>query len=179
MKRKCSIEEKLEAIALVEQGETARSVSDRLHLGHHVLYEWLEAYRREGISGLKEKKSGPKKHLSFEEKCRIVREHQESELTLYQISVLHGVSSPTLSRWLADVDRGGLEALKRKKSESVRTGMARRKRLPKEECEKENERLRKENERLRAENLLLKKVKALVEEREARNKAIGRAPSKN
>ena len=31
------------------------------------------------------------------------------------------------------------------------------KRLPKEECEKENERLRKENERLRAENLLLKR----------------------
>ena len=50
------------------------------------------------------------------------------------------------------------------------------KRLPKEECEKENERLRKENERLRAENLLLKKVKALVEERESRNRRIGRGP---
>jgi len=54
-----------------------------------------------------------------------------------------------------------------------------KKRLPKEECEKENERLRKENERLRLENLLLKKVRALVEEREARNRAIGRKPSKN
>jgi transposase len=53
------------------------------------------------------------------------------------------------------------------------------KRLPKEEYEKENERLRKENERLRLENLLLKKVKALVEEREARNRAIGRKPSKD
>ena len=57
--------------------------------------------------------------------------------------------------------------------------MVRMKRLPKEECEKENERLRKENERLRLEILLLKKVRALVEEREARNKAIGRKPSKN
>ena len=53
------------------------------------------------------------------------------------------------------------------------------KRLPKEEYEKENERLRKENERLRLENLLLKKVRALVEEREAQNRAIGRKPSKN
>ena len=53
------------------------------------------------------------------------------------------------------------------------------KRLPKEEYEKENERLRKENERLRLENLLLKKVKALVEEREARNRVIGHGPSKN
>ena len=50
---------------------------------------------------------------------------------------------------------------------------------PKEEYEKENERLRKENERLRLENLLLKKVRALVEEREARNRAIGNGPSKN
>ena len=50
------------------------------------------------------------------------------------------------------------------------------KKLTKEDIEKENERLRKENERLRLENLLLKKVKAIVEEREARNKAIGRKP---
>ena len=35
------------------------------------------------------------------------------------------------------------------------------KRLPKEEYEKENERLRKENERLRLENLLLKKSESL------------------
>ena len=38
MKRKCSLEEKLEAIALVEQGMSARSVSDKLHLGHHILF---------------------------------------------------------------------------------------------------------------------------------------------
>ena len=48
------------------------------------------------------------------------------------------------------------------------------KQLSNEEIEKEYERLCKENERLRLENLLLKKVKAIVEEREARNKAIGR-----
>lgn len=38
MKRKCSLEEKLAAIALVEQGMSARSVSDKLHLGHHILF---------------------------------------------------------------------------------------------------------------------------------------------
>ena len=43
MKKEFSLEEKLEAISLVFQGESARSVSDRLHLGHHLLYEWLEA----------------------------------------------------------------------------------------------------------------------------------------
>ena len=76
------------------------------------------------------------------------------------------------------VEEGGFEALLPQKR-GPKTGMVRTKRLPKEEYEKENERLRKENERLRLENLLLKKVRALVEEREARNRAIGRKPSKN
>ena len=43
----------------------------------------------------------------------------------------------------------------------------------------ELELLRYENERLRAEVALLKKVRALVEEREARLRATGRKPSKN
>ena len=52
-----------------------------------------------------------------------------------------------------------------------------RKKKPKEMTELE--RLRYENECLRAENALLKKVKALVEAREARLKEIGRKPSKD
>ena len=43
----------------------------------------------------------------------------------------------------------------------------------------ELEMLRKRNEYLEAENALLKKVKALVEEREARLRAIGQKPSKD
>ena len=43
----------------------------------------------------------------------------------------------------------------------------------------ELEMLRKRNEYLEAENALLKKVKALVEERKARLREIGRKPSKN
>ena len=33
--RRRTLEEKLEAIRLVEEGNSARSVSDRLHIGHH------------------------------------------------------------------------------------------------------------------------------------------------
>ena len=120
-----------------------------------------------------------KSHLSYEKKCEIMHEYQKKDLTLYQISARYGISSSTLCDWISKVESGGLEALKRKMSETHETGMARTKRLPKEEYEKENERLRKENERLRLENLLLKKVRALVEEREAQNRAIGRKPSKN
>lgn len=51
MKKEFSLEEKLEAISFVFQGETARSVSDRLHLGHHILYEWLAAYKSKHSQG--------------------------------------------------------------------------------------------------------------------------------
>ena len=43
----------------------------------------------------------------------------------------------------------------------------------------ELEQLRMRNEWLEAENALLKKVKALVEAREARQREIGQKPSKN
>ena len=178
MKKGFSVEEKLEAISFVFQGETASSVSNRLHLGHHILYEWLEAYKSKGIQGLKPKKKGQSK-LSYEEKCKIVREYHEGELTLYQLSVKHNVSESAICTWINLAERNGFEALASHKSRHFQTGDHMVKRLPKEEYEKENERLRKENERLRLENLLLKKVKALVEEREARNRAIGRKPSKS
>ena len=154
MKKEFSVEEKLEAISYVFQGESARSVSDRLHLGHHLLYEWLDAYRSKGIPGLKPKKKGRSK-LPYEERCKIVREYHERELTLHQLSVKYNISESAICTWAKLVERNGFEALASHKS------------------------IRKENERLRLENLLLKKVRALVEEREARNRAIGRKPSKN
>ena len=85
MKKEFSLEEKMSAIGFVFQGESARSVSRRLHLGHHILYEWIESYKLLGIEGLKFKRK-KKKRLSYEEKCKIVREYQESELTLFQLS---------------------------------------------------------------------------------------------
>ena len=64
MKKEFSLEEKLSAIGLVFQGESARSVSRKLHLGHHLLYEWIESYKLLGIEGLKLKRK-KKKRLSY------------------------------------------------------------------------------------------------------------------
>ena len=178
MQRNFSIEEKLSAIGLVFQGESARSVSRKLHLGHHILYEWIESYKLRGIEGLKPKWK-EKKRLSYEEKCKIVCEYQESELTLCQLSAKYNISNSVISTWVKLAERDGFEALESHKSRHSKIGGHMVKRLSKDEFEKENERLRKENERLRLENLLLKKVRALVEEREARNRAIGHGPSKN
>ena len=75
-----SLEEKLAAIKMVEDGQSARSVSDKFKLGHHLLYEWLDIYRNEGVEGLKKKKRRGKKRITYEEKCRIVREYQENDV---------------------------------------------------------------------------------------------------
>ena len=178
MKRIFSVEEKLCAIGLVFQGESARSVSRKLHLDHHILYEWIESYKLRGVEGLKPKGKG-RRTFSYEEKCKIIREYQESELTLCQLSAKYEIASTALASWVRLAERKGFEALAPRKLGRPKTVSDMTKRLPKEEYEKENERLRKENERLRLENLLLKKVRALVEEREARNRAIGRKPSKS
>ena len=178
MKGNYSIEEKLCAIGFVFQGESVTSVSRRLHFGHHTLYDWVERYKIVGIDGLKPQRK-EQKCFSYEEKCRIVCEYRISNLTLYQFSAKYNISNATLSAWIKLVESKECKALDSHNSSHSQTGMRMVKKLPKEECEKENERLRKENERLRLEILLLKKVRALVEEREARNRAIGRKPSKN
>ena len=105
-----STEEKLAAIRLVEQGLSARSVSDRLNLGHHLLYEWLEAYKLRGTEGLKPHKNRKKKH-SYEEKYKIICEYQEKEVTLCRLSAKYDISCGVISNWVRLVEQGGLEAL--------------------------------------------------------------------
>ncbi len=51
MSRSFTYEEKLSAIGLVLQGKSVRSVSNELHLGNHLLYEWVEIYHLFGPEG--------------------------------------------------------------------------------------------------------------------------------
>ena len=137
--RRRTLEEKLEAIRLVEAGNSPRSVSDRLHIGHHQIYEWLYIYKEKGVSGLENKRICKKNQYSFEKKCEIIREYQESELTLPEISSKHGIASSTLVGWLSKFNKGGKDALAIKQPSPREQSKSIMKRLPKEECEKENE----------------------------------------
>ena len=110
--RRRTLEEKLEAIRLVEAGNSPRSVSDRLHIGHHQIYEWLYIYKEKGICGLENKRICKKNQYSFEKKCEIIREYQESELTLPEISSKHGIASSTLVGWLSKFNKDGKDALR-------------------------------------------------------------------
>ena len=178
MKRSYSLEEKLCAIGFVFQGESARSVSRRFHLGHHILYEWLESYKLQGVDGLKSH-GHKKKRLSYEEKCKIVREHLVESVSLTDLRVKYGIGKTTINRWCRIVESQGYKALNdiQKRGRPPKDMGRPKKKKPEEMTELE--RLRYENECLRTENALLKKVRALVEERNAHLRETGQKPSKN
>ena len=135
---------------------------------------WLQ-YQKQGISALHRKSyTQPGGEL----KQQIVSDIEKNHLTLVQASLKYGVSATRLSVWLKIARGQGLDALLITKKRGRPPGMGRpRKKKPEEMTELE--RWREENEYLRTENALLKKVKALVEEREARLREIGQKPSKN
>ena len=75
MKKIFSLEEKLTAIKLVKQGQSARSAAKQFHVGRNMILEWLAEYKINGIKGLKPK-GKRKKKVSYEKKCKIVREYK-------------------------------------------------------------------------------------------------------
>jgi transposase-like protein len=113
--------------------------------------------------------------LSLERKLEIVREVDEKRLSLSEAALKYLIAPYTLRCWMKAYHESGEAGLARKGSLN---GMKRKRRRTEEELD-ELELLRKRNEYLEAENALLKKVKALVEEREARLRAIGQKPSKD
>ena len=113
--------------------------------------------------------------LSVERKLEIVREVDEKRLTLPEVALKHMIVPCTLRRWVKAYHQFGESGLARKVSSN---GMKKKRQRTEAEMD-ELEMLRKRNEYLEAENALLKKVKALVEEREARLRAIGQKPSKD
>ena len=110
-------------------------------------------------------------------KKKVVLDIEENHLTLHAASLKYGASSQRISVWLQQYRTGGLAALNSTKRRGRPPGMGR----PKKDSKPltELERLRKEVQELKTENALLKKVRALVEERNARLREIGQGPSKN
>jgi transposase len=94
----------------------------------------------------------------------------EKRLPLPQVVLQYGVSRSALESWIRTVKANGYASLhQQKKRGRPSTSMGRpKKHVPETALEK-----------LQAENVLLKKVKALVEERAARERMSGQQPSKD
>ena len=135
---------------------------------------WLQ-YQKQGTLVLHRKNYT---QTSGELKQQIVSDIEKNHLTLVQASLKYGVSATRLSVWLKIFREQGLDALLITKKRGRLPGMGRpRKKKPEEMTELE--RLRRENHLLKLELEIRKKAQALVEERKARLRAIGRGQSEN
>ena len=141
--------------------------------GEQLKKKWL-LYQKEGVKVL-HRQAYTRANSEF--KCKVVLDIENNGISLVQASIKYGVSASRLSIWLRTYRTGGIKALSTTKKRGRSPGMGRPKKVQKPETELE--RLRREVQELKTENALLKKVKALVEEREARLRAIGRGQSEN
>ena len=151
---------------------------DAIHRKYGINFTQLRVlwtkYQECGVSGLLKSKIIK---ADFALKKKIVLDIENNHLTLHAASLKYGASPQGISVWLQQYRKGGLGALNSMKKRGRPSGMGRPKKNSKPLTELE--RLRKEVQELKTENALLKKVRALVEERNARLREIGHGPSKN
>ena len=176
-RKKHGYAERLKYMHMLENGCSKNYIHTHYGIDDALLGHLWTRYQSEGPSGLL-KKRNVKADYAF--KLQVVRDIEENHLTLVEASLKYNVSSSQIRVWQKIARTQGYDALAitRPRGRPPKSDMGRpRKKKPEEMTELE--RLRYENECLRAENALLKKVKALVEAREARLKEIGQKPSKN
>ena len=175
MRKKHEHEALLKYMRMLEEGYSVKSISKKFGINEQRLKYLWTLYQEQGESVLHRKQNIK---ASGKLKQQIVSDVEKKHLTLVQASLKYNVSAKRLSVWLKIARDQGLDALLITRKRGRKSNMGRpRKKKPEEMTELE--RLREEVEDLRTENALLKKVKALVEEREARWREIGQKPSKN
>ena len=173
-RKKHGLAECLKYMHMIEEGISIHSIHVKYGINNDRLQVLWDRYQLQGRSGLLKKKNIKPDYAL---KREIVLDIEENHLTLHAASLKYGASPQCISVWLRQYRMEGLAALNSMKRRGRPPGMGRPRKNSKPLTELE--RLRKENQELKTENALLKKVRALVEERNARLRAIGQGPSKN
>ena len=169
--------ERLKYMHMLEEGYSVKYIHKNYGINYDLLNCLWAKYQSEGPSGLLKKKNIKANH---ELKLKVVRDIEENHLTLVDASLKYNVSPNRIYIWQRIARTKGYEALAeiKPRGRPPKNDMGRpRKKKPEEMTELELLQLRVME--LEAENALLKKVKALVEERDARLRGTGRKPSKN
>ena len=169
-----SLSDYLRYMHMIEDGYSFRYICNHYGSDEQTLKVLWYRYQKFGINGLRKKRNFM---ATPKIKKRIVLDIEKNHLTLHAASIKYGPSTGPIKTWLRIYRSEGLSGLERVKERGRLLGMGRPKKNSKPLTELE--RLRKENQELKTENALLKKVRALVEERNARLRAIGQEPSKD
>ena len=159
---------------MLEDGYSINYISCKYGVGNLRLKKLWLLYQKEGSKVLHRQRY-TRSTATF--RYAVVLDIENNGIPLVQASIKYGVSATQLKIWLRKYRQGGIDTLSITKKRGQLPGMGRPKKVQKPETELE--RLQRENRELKIENALLKKVKALVEEREDRLRAIGRGQSKN
>ena len=174
MRKKHDHQALLKYMHMLEEGYSNNYIHTRYGIGHSQLEKLWLLYQKAGAKVLHRQ---PNVRANGEFRHKVVLDIENNGISLVQASIKYGVSASRLNIWLRTYRQGGIEALSITKKRGRPPIMGRPKKVQKPETELE--RLQRENRELKIELALLKKVKALVEEREARLRAIGRGQSEN
>lgn len=164
----------LKYMRLLDDGYSFKYIHRNYGICNNRLKVLREKYLKEGHSGLQKQKNVK---ADYALKKKIVLDIEKNHLTLHAASLKYGACTDRIRVWQKMYREKGLIALKQIKKRGRPPGMGRPRKNSKPLSELE--RLQKENQELKTEIALLKKVRALVEERNARLREIGRGPSKN
>ena len=169
-----SLEERLVAVQRYLKGESSTFLEKQTGIDHQEIVAYALRYQRDGMAGLEDR---PGRWWSAEEKRAAVMDYINESLTLAEIAVKHNVSIGTLKSWIRTYRHYGIDSLKERQFfPRLWSLMAKLRKDPSQMSKEDLQELVKD---LAAENALLKKVKALVEEREAQKHETGSKPSKN
>ncbi len=175
---KNKFEKRRQILDLLESGVGVTEISTRVGVCKTTVFRLQQLNRLYGKEYLLRDK--PNTIYGPEIKQEIVSSHLEKGVSLTELTIKYNVSRSALCNWIRQVRKNGYAILSASQYCSIK-GM-------KEpngehsvllEALEENQRLKMELEELRVENALLKKVKALVEARDARLRGIGQKPSKD
>ena len=172
--RRHSIEERLAAVQRYLNGEASTLIAKQTGIDHHDIIVYAMRYQREGMAGLEDRL---RRERTQKEKLEAINDYLKESLTLEEIAIKHDVSIGCFKGWMRTYRSGNAESLRNKRfAPKTKTVMAKSRKDPSKMTKEELQDLVKD---LAAENALLKKVKALVEKREAQGHATGSKPSKN
>ena len=176
MRQKASLELKAEALGLLKTGLSVSSVSKQLKIPSGVLQTWSLIYSKEGIKGLA---AYPKNICTGSIKDKILWKYREKRVPLHTLSAEYSVPYSSVCRCVSTYRRqgkAGLDGVVIDIMDIMRSGDTLEEALSKAELKHKLKVAMNELEYLRAENALLKKVKALMEAEERKNKR-SRKPS--
>ena len=170
MRPKVSLELKMEALKLLQTGLSVQSVSKQFRIASGELQTWSLIYTKEGERGLA---AYPKNICTGSIKDKILWKYREKRVPLHTLSAQYSIPYSSVCRCISTYRRqgyAGVEGAVIDMMEVMRSGDTLEEALSKAELKHKLKVAMNELEYLRAENALLKKVKALMEAEERKNK---------